>query len=68
MGMGSNKHELYVAVFDSHLFNDLFVQSRGKGHGSLGHWIRYCNTDARCEHDLKIGNSWYDKHISDFFQ
>ena len=28
-GWGAKKHEIYVATFGSHLFNDLFVQGLG---------------------------------------
>ena len=33
---GDEKHEIYVATFGSHLFYDLFLQSRAGEHGPLG--------------------------------
>ena len=38
---GAKKHEIYMAAFGGHLFDDLFVQGWGT-HGPLGTpWIRY---------------------------
>ena len=31
----AEKHEIYVAAFDGHLFYDLFSQGQGEGHGPL---------------------------------